>query len=374
MTKRPRGTGSIYRQPGSNYWWIGYPHNERYIRESSGSTKKIDAESVLKQRLAAIQTGTFAGPEMDRILVEELAEDFLRDYRVNAKDVEFAERCWKHLKPFFGQMRAVRVTTDHINRYILHRRSEGAANATINRELAALKRMFNMAARSTPPKVLRAPSFPQRLKESAPRAGFLEDEQYRKLVEQNPPLWLRAMLAVAYSFGFRKNELLWMRVRQVDFLDRTLRLEPGTTKNGEGRIAPMTEEVYRLLSECVRGKGPNDFLFSRANGEPVRNFRGAWTKLTKTAGLPGLLFHDLRRSSVRNMVRRGVPERVAMAISGHKSRSVFDRYNIVSESDIFEAARRIEQRSFIHSSFIVEPQATGAADVGNGQNRVESIA
>jgi integrase len=164
------------------------------------------------------------------------------------------------------------------------------------------------------------------------------------------------MLAVAYSFGFRKGELLQMRTQQVDLLNRTITLDPGTTKNGEGRTIKMTQEVYELLLECVRGKGPDDLLFTRKNGKPVLDFRGAWYSLCQKSGLgrlikteegkekwEGLIFHDLRRSAVRNMVRRGIPERVSMTISGHKTRAVFDRYNIVSESDLIDAARRIEE-------------------------------
>jgi hypothetical protein len=107
--------------------------------------------------------------------------------------------------------------------------------------------------------------------------------------------------------------------------------------------------------ECVRGKRPDDLLFTRKNGKPVRDFRGTWYVLCEKSGLgkltktekgekwEGLIFHDLRRSAVRNMIRRGIPERVSMTISGHKTRAVFDRYNIVSESDLIDAARKIEQ-------------------------------
>jgi integrase len=164
------------------------------------------------------------------------------------------------------------------------------------------------------------------------------------------------MLAVAYSFGFRKGELLQMRTRQIDLLNRTITLDPGTTKNGEGRTIKMTQEVYATLLECVRGKAAEDLLFTRKNGKPVLDFRGAWYSLCQKSGLgtlskteqgsekwEGLIFHDLGRSAVRNMVRRGIPERVSMTISGHKTRAVFDRYNIVSESDLIDAARKIEE-------------------------------
>ena len=115
--------------------------------------------------------------------------------------------------------------------------------------------------------------------------------------------------------------------------------------NDEGRVVIMTDTVRRLLEPCVAGKSAGDYVFTRANGKPVRDFRGAWKKVCEQAGVPELLFHDLRRSAVRNMVRSSIPERVAMQISGHKTRSIFDRYNIVSERDLCDAARAMERRS-----------------------------
>jgi len=354
---RPRGTGSIYLQKGSAVWWVKYYRNGRPYRESSRTTKRGKAVSFLKKRLAEVATGDFCGPQAERIRVAELAEEMLREYRVNArKSLRLTEQRWKnHLLPFFGQLRAVDVTTDQINRYVEKRIEGGTQNGTINRDLAALKRAFYLGYRSSPRKVYHVPVFP-RLRENAPRKGFVQEAQYQALCSNCKEPWMRAMLAVAYSFGFRKGELLDMRTQQVDLLNRTITLDPGTTKNGEGRTIKMTHEVFAALLECVRGKAPDDLLFTRKNGKPVLDFRGAWYSLCQKSGLGqliktekggekwvGLIFHDLRRSAVRNMVRRGIPERVSMTISGHKTRAVFDRYNIVSESDLIDAARKIEE-------------------------------
>jgi integrase len=251
--------------------------------------------------------------------------------------------CWADLKPFFGEMKATHVTTDDIQKYIARRKAEDLSNATINRELSCLRRMFALGMQNTPPKVQRIPVFPRRLKEANPRKGFVEDAQYKTLCENCMEPWLRAFLAVAYTFGFRRLELLKLKVRQVDLLERTIRLDPGTTKNDDGRVVKMTEELYSCLAECLWRKSPEDSVFTWRDGSEVRDFRVLWTNLTEAEGLPGLLIHDFRRSAIRNMIRRGISEVVAMRISGHKTRSIFDRYNVTSESDLADAARKIEQ-------------------------------
>jgi len=151
------------------------------------------------------------------------------------------------------------------------------------------------------------------------------------------------MFEVAYSFGWRVSELLNLRVRQVDLQARTIRLEVGDTKNGEGRTVVMTANVHALLAQAIAGKHDYDHVFTRENGKPVLDFRRAWAKVCAQAKQPGLLFHDLRRTAVRNMVRAGVSEKVAMMISGHRTRAVFDRYDITSLRDISDAARKLER-------------------------------
>lgn len=349
---RPRGTGSIFQYKGCGNWFLKYYRNGVPVREASGTDNKRKAEKILQQRLGEIATGNYIEPIDRKVTVDELYAALLDDYRNNGmSSLEGAQQRWEwtpkgedspqpgRLKERFGGLRALAVTTDMLNRYVASCREAGLSNATINRDLSALRRAFKLAHRAG--KIQRVPNFPH-LKESAPRAGFVEERDYQKLSKNARDLWLRGLLATAYTFGFRKGELLNLRVVQIDLLNRTIRLNAGETKSGEGRIVKLTQDVYTLLQACVMGKKADDYVFTRADGAQILDFRERWAKLTSSSGCPGLLFHDLRRSAVRNMVRRGIPEVVAMKISGHKTRAVFDRYNVVSETDLADAALRIE--------------------------------
>ena len=149
-----------------------------------------------------------------------------------------------------------------------------------------------------------------------------------------------------------RKEVLALKVRHVNLNEGTLTLDPGTTKNGEGRVAYMTPELKSMVAaqiDRIRGLEkqvgilPDLFphLSGRHVGQLIGNFRGAWEKACRLAGCPGMLRHDMRRSAVRNLVNAGVPERVAMDVTGHKTRVVFNRYHIVSPADLQEAARRL---------------------------------
>jgi integrase len=344
-----RGQGCTYLPKGSRNYWIKFSVNGRVIQQSANTESKREAEDELKRQLLKHSNGEAVSPKIHRVTVADLFDAVLTNYRNNGKAIEWAELVWeKHLKPFFGHMRAVNVGTDQLSAYIAMRREaekKPAANATVNRELALLRRAYSLGYKARPRKVFALLDLKEhRLEEDNVRTGFVSETEYRALAAKvTGQLWLRAMLALGYVYGFRKSELLNMRVGQVDLLGRSIRLNPGETKNKKGRTVTLTEECYMLVVELVKGKQPTDFLLTRANGGPVRDFRGAWAVLTKAANLPKLLFHDLRRSAVRNMVRRGVTERVAMRISGHKTRSVFDRYDIVNDSDLVDAALKVER-------------------------------
>jgi integrase len=361
---RPRGTGCVYRQAGSAFWWISYSHRGKRHQESSGFTDKRKAEKKLDLRLAQLRTGTFVGLETERIKIDVLADDVLRDYRVNGKRTlaEATSRWELHLKPFFGGMRAAEITSTDINRYTDQRQQEGAKNATINRELALLKRAFYYGLEeNSPPKVKSVPCI-HMLDENNVRTGFFEWAEFKRVLDYSPELWWRAVLMTAYTYGWRNySELYSMKVSQVDLVSRTLRLEPGTTKNKEGREVRMTPDVFTLLAACVAGKNPTDHVFTR-NGKPVRNCKGMWKSACIAAGCPGRLMHDMRRTASRNLINAGVSEKTAMRITGHKTRTVFDRYCITSKNDLDNAvlklteAQTLTQQPNVYSSAIPAPE------------------
>jgi integrase len=275
----------------------------------------------------------------ERVTFDELIDDFILDYKVNGKkSLERAQNSAELLRESFGGMKAVEVNTPAIKKYIEKRQLDGMTNATINRELSALKRAFNLGSYCTPPKVAQVPHIPM-LKENNVRKGFIEHNDYLALRELLPE-YLKPVLTFAYYSGWRKSEILGLKWKQVNLREGIVRLETGETKNNEGRTLYMEPELWALLGQLHHNRRMECLHVFSLDGQKIGSFRKTWKSACKKIGKPELLFHDLRRSGIRNMVRAGVPERVAMAISGHKTRNVFDRYNIVSQDDLKEAARK----------------------------------
>ncbi|MGA8220709.1 MAG: tyrosine-type recombinase/integrase [Candidatus Acidiferrales bacterium] len=353
-TRGKYGEGSIQRR--GDRWQISYYDAEGVRRRETYSTEK-KAEKALRTKLTLKETNKL-DPHEVRIKIDTVAALYLADRKGSApKSYDWLKSVWDtHLKGFFSGFVASRITTERLVQYRNERIEVGASPTSVNKELVVLHAMFQHALSYTPPKIARVPNFPKRLKEPAPRQGFVTDEQYDLLQTHAKEPWLKALLAMAYDFGFRRSELVGrvqrnqppMQVRQIDLKNRTIRLFPGSTKNDEGRLVRMTDEVYDRIRLCVEGKKPDDAVFTWSDGSPVLDFRETWKHLTKASGVPGLLLHDFRRAAVRNLIRSGVSETVAMRISGHKTRNIFDRYNIVAESDLAEAAAKRDASRISH--------------------------
>ncbi len=378
MSRKPR-FGRIFRRTWKKpdgtlgelpTWWVEYYRDGRQQRESSRSDRYADAERLLKRRQAEIGSGA-PSPTFGTLRVAKLLDMLLVDYEVNGKSLDWAKYIDGHLRPVFGQMKTTSVGTDVVMQYVAKRRQEGIANSTINRELALLRRAFQLGFNSEPRLVATVPRIP-RFKENNVRKGFFDYDQLVRLRAELPE-HLRPVITFAYMTGCRKGEILSLQWTQVDLVAKVVRLEPGETKNDEARTIPFIAELFDMLVLQQQRRDlyyPDcPWVFFRY-GKPVRNFYGAWKQASQRAGLvddlsnPRLLFHDLRRTGVRNLIRAGVPERVAMLISGHKTRSVLDRYNIVDERDLVAAGTKLE--AYIQAQSRISKAKSSTSDVNFG--------
>lgn len=332
-----RGMGRIFKR--GPIYWIAYYHRGKEFRESSYSESEKEARRLLKKRIGEVGTGRFTGVREERLTFDDLANGLLTDYHVNKRrSLRSARLSISHLRWFFGLQRAIDITTDRVKAYAAKRQQEGAANASINRELAALKRMFRLAVQDG--RVSTMPYIPT-LDEDNARQGFMDHGAFIGLRE-NLPEYLRDPVTFLYLSGWRLGEMKSLEWRDVDLAGKVVHLRPEVSKNKDGRLLPLSGDLFEIM-ERAHGRRRLDcaFVFDR-NGEPIGDFRKAWSNACKIAGLEPILIHDLRRTAVRNMVRAGIPDRIAMTLSGHKTRSIFDRYNIVSESDLVQATERLQ--------------------------------
>jgi len=344
-------------------WWVRYKVNGKSYEESSGSTDSRKAEKLLARREAELGIGHFVAPDVKRTSVAELADMLRDDYRVNGRrSLRRAETSLTHLLAYFEGARAITVTADRIATYIADRQDAGAAPATIRNELAALKRMFTLGVRAG--KVAHRPHIPA-IQVNNARQGFFEADDFAAVYAELPN-YLQPIAEFGYLTGWRiPSEILPLTWAQVDFAAGVVRLEPRTTKNDEGRTFPFDAlpALKRLLEtqrdrtkalEKARGR-IIPHVFHR-DGHPIKYIRRAWLSACRRAAtlrhdngvtevvrpeLLGRIPHDFRRTAVRNLVRAGVPEHIAMKLTGHKTRSVFDRYDIVNERDLREGVSKL---------------------------------
>ena len=334
-----------------------------YHRESTGSDNRKVAEKLLRQRLGAIGAGKLVGPDVEKTTFEHLATMFLTDSTVNQRKAQGRMTiAINHLRDFFGpSSRAIAITTDRAKDYIKARQKAGMKNATIQLELAALRRMFTLGLQAG--KVAAVPYIPS-LEVRNTRTGFFERPELEAVLAHLPDD-LKPAMVFSYLTGWRcRSEVLPLQWKQVDFRSGEVRLEPGTTKNDEGRVFPVAalpplgevltlqrERVSRI--EKVTGQViPHVFVWS--DGRPIGFYLRRWRSACKKAGLPGRLVHDFRRTAVRNLERAGVPRSVAMKLTGHRTEAVYRRYAIVSPADLRAGVEKLAQ---LHAS---EPAGAAA--------------
>lgn len=323
--------GRIFRR--GTVWWVAYCHQGQEYRESARSDKEADARQLLQQRLGEV--GGDRVPNR-RLTFDHLVAEYLQDHTLRSqRSREWAEDRVANLRRFFGGVKLAEITTGCIKDYQQSRLGEGAAAATVNRDLGALGRMFTLAVQSG--RWSRRPHVPK-LMEAPPRSGFVSHGQYLA-IRKHLISDYQDVLDFGYYTGWRKGEVTSLEWRDVE--GEVIRLRPEVSKTRNGRVLVLSAPLQAVIVRRRRAQHRECPLVFHYRGRRVRDWRKAWHRACQDAGCQGTLFHDLRRTVVRNLTRAGVPERVAMGMTGHKTRSVFDRYNIVSEADLAEASARL---------------------------------
>jgi integrase len=346
MKSRQHGLGTVFRHhKGSDVWWIQYSaHGKRY-RESSGSTDEKVAKHRLKQRIADIIEKRPVGAAVEKITLDDLITLVENKYKADGlHTLNRVQAAAAHLREYYGGERKARnITDDTVVAYSAHRLEEGAASSTINCELAVLLRGFRLGRKKVPviPEI-------KKLKVNNVRKGFFEPDQFRAVLK-HLPAHLVPVARVLYITGWRKGELLSRMWKHADLRAGWLKLEPGETKNLEGRNFPFTPELREVLeaqrkrlSEIEREtERIVPWIFPLPTGERIGDFRKAWATACKNAGVAGRLVHDFRRTAVRNLERAGVPRSSAMLLTGHRTEAVYRRYAINDSAMLQEAVAKL---------------------------------
>lgn len=341
MAKRRRGwgSGSVFRR--GRVWWVAFRDaTGRQIRESAHTEVKTEAYQYLQRR-----QGQFGKITHAELTLADLIPLIRRDYQQHHRDLQRFDAVLNRFSlDFILTLRVPDVTYQALGQYVTRRlaASPQPANGTINRELAAIRRMLALAYRNnlttTPP-----PPVP-RLSEAPARQGFLRHEDMTNVLAYVTGS-LHSLFVAAYMTGWRlRSELLTRQWKHVDLGPRGyLRLEPGESKNRAGRMYPLVGQLRVALETQWANRGQSCWVFYNETGGPLTKHRvqQAWHQAQTAAGVGPYLIHDLRRTAARNLELAGVPRTVAMALIGHKTEAMYRRYAITDDARVREGAEAL---------------------------------
>jgi integrase len=335
---------SIYRR-GSVYWFSFIFDGVR-VQRSTKVSNKNDARDIERAAWTQLARGEVGldDPKKDlsrqNLTIGNLLDGLVENYKLRGKNDPKNDSHIARTRQDFGKKRATELTAGDVTAYITRRLAKGDAKATINRVTQFLGQAFRLAE-IPGPKI-------QRLSEKDnARKGFFSDSEFRELLK-HLPMNLKDFVLFAYLTGWRKSEIASLTWNDIE--EDVIRLRGEYAKNGESRSVVLAGELGELIqrrkqARAIKQKGGGvviaKFIFHR-KGQQVGEFRRSWKTACKNSNVTRL-FHDLRRTAVRNLVRSGVAEKIAMSVSGHRTRSIFDRYNIVNEGDLRDAMTKVEQ-------------------------------
>lgn len=359
--RRTQGVGRLFRRMSRHTgkpmatWWLAYYVNGREARESAHTADRQAALDKLRERLKGISDGTVVDPARDRLTVAAILDGLLAYYdRQGHRSRVSAASQTKPWRATIGSLRALAVTSQRLDRVIDDWRQAGVQAASINRRLSLLRRAYRLAKLRLDPARL---DFAERfLSENSLRGRYIDRDAYEAICARLPAR-LQALFEFAQLCGTRKGQLALTTWAHWNSHTRELTWTKEEVKAKRDFVLPLDgrplEIILALHAErrlhcrymfhglrCAPGRRP-----SKAYG-CLGDFKKAWGTACKKAGFPvgrasgGYVFHHTRNTAVTNLVNAGVPAHEAMAVSGHRTRSVFDRYSIPLKDQTRSALRR----------------------------------
>jgi integrase len=367
---RAKGEGSIY-QKADGRWMYSIMHHGKRLTKSLGTR---DYDKALKEYKKArnefggrIDRGELEPSGVKHFTIGELVTDYIKHCRDNGKKSLYViEKVLGKLqkdRTFLPGRKVASLQTRDFELYRDREVSNGVSHSTVNFRFTLLRAAMNLETKKTPSRIGKVPFIPAVTVDNI-REGFLEYDDHYSVLDALPRS-LKALFVIAFHSGCRLGEILNMKWPDVDWKNRVIRLPK--TKNGKKRNLPFwggieehikSQKAYRdewhpdcehlfvwMAPDCEITRGG----IRSVPGAPIQDFRDSWSSAVKRAHeanknvMPDLLFHDLRRSGVRVMVQEaGIPESQAMLISGHLTRSMLERYNIVSLKNVQDAGAKLD--------------------------------
>jgi integrase len=375
QSNRTKGEGSIYADTKTGIWMYSIMHEGKRLTKSLSTRDEKEARrkyiGVAREFGGQIERGELEPTSVKNFTIGELLSRYITymddNGRKSAEMVRLTVGVIERDATFLPGRKAALLTTTDFETYRKRHAAKGVSQRTINYRFALIRAAFNLETKRTPSCVAKdkVPYIPFVSVDNV-REGFLEYDDHFALLAELPPS-LKALFVIAFHSGCRLGEVLNMRWADVDFKNRIIRLPK--TKNGKKRNLPFWGSIeahlkaqkerrdahheacehvfFWMVEDCILS--PKNGGVRVAPGAPIQDFRATWANAVKRAHKTnanvkeGLLFHDLRRSGVRVMIQdAGIPEAQAMLISGHETRTMLERYNIVSLKNVQDAGAKLD--------------------------------
>lgn len=338
MAKGRYGQGSI-RKRTQGGWAIRYSRAGQPFHESVASvlremgiiktaaqTTEQDARRALRHRLGELHAGHFITPAAKRMTIAELLDAYVADRTLSGKSSADIKSAAETLKATIGYRRVGDVNLYLLQHYATQMLADGFARGTVKVRLAYLRAAFVRGRRAG--LVTHVPDFPELHVDNA-RQGFFEPGDVAAVCRRLS-LVLADVVMFGYWSGWRRREITGLLWADVDQVNGVIALPGARTKTGKARTLPIAGEIARVIADRFKARALGCAHVFHRRGVPIKDFDRAWQRALEDAGLAGKMFHDLRRTVVRDQENAGIPRSVGKRTTGHVSDSVYERYAIQS--------------------------------------------